>query len=144
MLKGIPPTLPPDLLWVLAAMGHGDRLAIVDANYPAHSRHQRVIHLPGVSLVQAVRDILQLLPVDDFVEQPACRMVPDGEPRHVADVHRDIQQLLDAAESRQVNVQAVERTPFYELASGAFGVVATSDNRAFGCFILTKGVIRAS
>ena len=35
MLKGIDPVLSADLLWVLAAMGHGDDLALVDANHPA-------------------------------------------------------------------------------------------------------------
>lgn len=143
MLKSVPPTLTPDLLWALAAMGHGDRLVVVDANYPAYSHHERVMPLPGVSLVRAVGDILKLLPVDDFIEHPVCRMIPDGESGHVADVHRDIQELLDAAEGRQVKMQAVERTPFYELAAGAFGVVATTDNRPYGCFILTKGVIRS-
>ena len=35
MLKGIDPLLTADLLWVLDAMGHGDDLAVVDANHPA-------------------------------------------------------------------------------------------------------------
>ena len=33
MLIGINPLLHPDILHTLAAMGHGDRLAIVDANF---------------------------------------------------------------------------------------------------------------
>ena len=37
MLKGIHPLLSPDLLHALAAMGHGDTLAIVDGNFPAAS-----------------------------------------------------------------------------------------------------------
>jgi hypothetical protein len=35
MLKGIPSFLNADLLWALAAMGHGDELAIVDRNFSA-------------------------------------------------------------------------------------------------------------
>ena len=34
----IDPLLGPDLLYILRAMGHGDELAIVDANYPADLR----------------------------------------------------------------------------------------------------------
>jgi L-fucose mutarotase len=34
MLKTIPPILGPDLLHAMAAMGHGDDLALVDANFP--------------------------------------------------------------------------------------------------------------
>ena len=37
MLKKISPLLTPELLATLAEMGHGDRLAIVDRNYPSTS-----------------------------------------------------------------------------------------------------------
>jgi L-fucose mutarotase len=105
MLKTIPATLSPDLLWTMAAMGHGDRLVIVDANYPAYSRHRRIIPLIGVPLTTAIADILRLMPVDDFIDMPAFRMVPDGELEHVANVHREVQQLLNAAERRPVGMQ---------------------------------------
>ena len=144
MLKTIPATLTPDLLWTIAAMGHGDTLAIVDANYPAHSHHTKVITLAGVPLVKAIRDLLRFLPVDDFIDAPVVRMVPDGKPDFVADVHADIQAILDEAEGRQVEVRAVERSAFYPEASKVFAVVATTDDRPFGCFIITKGVIRTS
>ena len=35
MLRGIDPLLGPELLHALRAMGHGDEIAVVDANYPA-------------------------------------------------------------------------------------------------------------
>lgn len=143
MLKTIPQTLTPDLLWVLAAMGHGDRLALVNANYPAYSRHQRVIGLPGVSLVDAVSAIVQLMPVDDLLDGPAFRMVPDGGTDDLPDVHRDVQQALDTVEGRAVSMQPLERTRFLEVAGRSFAAIATTDNRPFGCFLLTKGVVRA-
>ena len=34
MLKGIPKILSPELLKVLAEMGHSDRLVISDGNFP--------------------------------------------------------------------------------------------------------------
>ena len=37
MLKTLDPVLSADLLWILAAMGHGDDLALVDANHPAET-----------------------------------------------------------------------------------------------------------
>ncbi len=49
MLRGIHPLLSPDLLHTLAAMGHGDRIAVVDANFPALSHAKRLIVLPGVT-----------------------------------------------------------------------------------------------
>lgn len=144
MLKTIPPVLTPDLLWAIAAMGHGDRLALVNANYPAYSRHQRVVALPGVSLVQAAAAILQLMPVDDIGAPAVVRIVPDGAPEDEEDVHRELQKVLDAAENRAVAMQALERAPFFELAATAFAAVATTDNRPFGCFLITKGVVRGT
>ena len=47
MLKAIPALLTPELLCTLASMGHGDRLAIVDRNYPSASSAPRVHHLAG-------------------------------------------------------------------------------------------------
>ena len=49
--------LSPDLLHALAAMGHGDRLVPVDANYPA-TRGRRLIHLPGIDMPRALLAVL--------------------------------------------------------------------------------------
>ena len=59
MLKNIDPLLTPELLFVLAAMGHGDEIAVVDANFPADSVadstcHGQVVSLPGTSMPQVV------------------------------------------------------------------------------------------
>lgn len=143
MLKNIPKHLSPDVLWALAAMGHGDCLAVVDANYPAYSRHQRVLPTVGVPLVSIITDILKLMPVDDFLEKPVVKMVPDGDLRYAASVHYDVEKIVNDTEERQVNFEPVERTKFYDVAARAFAVVATTDDRPFGCFIFTKGVIRS-
>ena len=67
MLIGLDPLLSPDLLWVLAAMGHGDDLALVDANHPAETIARatasgRLVRLPGVRIERAARAILSVLP----------------------------------------------------------------------------------
>ena len=142
MLKMVPPALTPDLLWLLAAMGHGDRLALVNANYPAYARHARVAALPGVSLVAAAEAILQFMPVDDLDDAPAYRMVPDGKPDEVLAVHRDLQRVLDASERRPVGMKALERAAFFDLAATSFAAVLTTDNRPYGCFVIAKGVVR--
>ena len=49
MLKNIPPILGPDLLGILRAMGHGDEIAIVDANYPADGAGPVLVRLDGIS-----------------------------------------------------------------------------------------------
>ena len=55
MLKGLDPLLSPDLLHVLAQMGHGDQIALVDRNFPAASTARRLVRLDGCDLSAAVR-----------------------------------------------------------------------------------------
>ena len=45
MLKNIPPILSPELLKVLAEMGHGDRICIGDGNFPGASMALSLIHI---------------------------------------------------------------------------------------------------
>ena len=46
MLKGIPKILSPELLKVLAEMGHSDRLVISDGNFPSESMGKNCIVIP--------------------------------------------------------------------------------------------------
>ncbi len=87
MLIGLHPLLTPDLLHALAAMGHGDTIALVDSNYPA-MRGRRVISLPGVPVAQVLEAVLTLLPLDAAVPNPATVMaVPAGHEAVVADIN---------------------------------------------------------
>ena len=74
MLKGIPPILSPELLKILAEMGHGDELTIGDGNYPGHSLSDRVIRLDGHGVPEILDAILQVMPLDQYVEHPVALM----------------------------------------------------------------------
>ncbi len=146
MLKNIDPILSPDLLRVLAAMGHGDDLAVVDANFPADSVARqtvvgKLIRLDGVDVVQAVSAILTVFPLDSFVESPARRMEIVGAPNEIPEVQQEVQREIDDAEGQSLPMASVERFAFYEEAKKAYAVVATTEGRAYGCFLLKKGVI---
>ena len=41
MLKGISPIISPELLKLIAEMGHGDELVLADANFPGASIGKR-------------------------------------------------------------------------------------------------------
>ena len=43
MLKGISPIISPELLKLIAEMGHGDELVLADANFPGASIGKRCI-----------------------------------------------------------------------------------------------------
>ena len=141
MLKSIDPALTADLLWALAAMGHGDTLAVVDANYPAHALHSRVITLAGVDMARAISAIGSLLPVDAFVTPAVFGMVPDAEPTRSIDSHASVARILTAAEERPIEVAPLERTEFYAQAKKAFAVVLTGELSSYACFLVTKGVV---
>ena len=79
MLIGIHTALTPDLLRHLRAMGHGDEITIVDANFPAESCAQRLERLAGVSATEALFAILDIMPLDSFVPDPARTMQVVGD-----------------------------------------------------------------
>jgi len=146
MLKGLDPILSADLLWVLAAMGHGDDLALVDANHPAETIARatasgRLVRLPGLSMGRAARAILSVLPIDDFEPAPVRRMEVVGDAQAVPEVQAQVQRELDAALGRVSPMAGLERFAFYAAAKAAFAVVQVGDPRPYGCFLLRKGVI---
>ena len=51
-------------------MGHGDRLVLCDANFPAHSLNPLVVRLDGIDIPRAAKAILSVFPLDSFVPSP--------------------------------------------------------------------------
>ncbi|HEY1809413.1 MAG TPA: RbsD/FucU domain-containing protein [Acidobacteriaceae bacterium] len=141
MLKKLNVLHTPDLLHVLASMGHGDEIALVDANFPAVSMAQRLVRLDGADLPSAVEACVDLMPLDTFVDQPALRMMQVHAPNEVPEVQQACQKVIDKAEGRHVELAGIPREDFYERAKKAFAVVFTSERRVYGCLILKKGVV---
>ncbi len=146
MLKGVDPLLSADLLWVLAAMGHGDDLAVVDANHPAEkiaraTTSGRLIRLPGIAMDRAVAAILSVLPVDDFEPEPLRRMLVVNNPDEIPEIQSEVQAVIDEALGWPAPLAGIERFAFYEAASNAFAVIQCGDPRPYGCFLIRKGVI---
>ncbi|PTB18682.1 ribose ABC transporter [Trinickia symbiotica] len=148
MLKQLDPLLNPDILYALSAMGHGDELVICDANFPADSVARattlgRLLRMDGADSARAVRAVLSLLPLDTYVEAPAMRMEVVGDPNALPIVQREAQAEVNAAEGRAVPFAPIERHAFYARARKAYCVIVTGEQRGYGCFIFTKGVILA-
>ena len=141
MLKGIDPLLSPELLQVMAAMGHGDEIAIVDANFPAASCARWLLRVDGADAPAVLRAVLSLLPLDSFVPEPAAVMAVVGDPDAEPPPVRDFRAVLARATGKPVAVQVLERSQFYDRARAAFAIVATGERRFYGNILLTKGVI---
>jgi L-fucose mutarotase len=138
MLIGINPLLTADLLHALAAMGHGDTIVLVDANYPA-TRARRTLDLAGADVVQALRAVLSLLPLDTFIPEPAVVMQVVGDPTAVPQVFVEMNKAL--ADHGHKPAATMERHAFYAAAERAYAIVRTGERRFYGNILLTKGVI---
>ncbi len=141
MLRGIDPVLGPELLAALRAMGHGDDIAIVDANFPAAANAERLFRVDGVDAVRVVEAIARLMPLDDFGPCAAWRMGVVGAPEEVPEVCRLFAAVL-ADNGYDGPVEPLHREGFYERARECFAVVATGEARLYGNLILRKGVLR--
>ena len=140
MLKNIPPLLTPDALHALASMGHGDELALVDANFPAATHARRLVRLPGSPAPDLLHAVLGLLPLDDFVAQAALTMQVVGDPSARPPVVAEFDAVLQTHGCQPS--AALERFAFYERAAAAFAIVATGETRVYGNILLKKGIVR--
>jgi L-fucose mutarotase len=143
MLKGIPDIISPDLLKIMHEMGHGDDLVIGDANYPAASNAQRLVRCDGHGTTELLDAILQLFPLDSYVEYPVSLMqVVPGDPT-IPEIQDEIKKVVIKQEGRGEKViEYVERFSFYEKAKKAYAIVATTERKLYGCMIIKKGVIK--
>lgn len=141
MLCNIDPLLGPELLGLLRAMGHGDEIAIVDANYPATSHARRLVRLDGVSATRVLQAVVSVLPLDSYVNCPVHTMQVVSEPDATPQVVEEFRRIIAAGTEDPVTFGALERFTFYERVKEAFAVVATGEQRLYGNILLKKGVI---
>ena len=144
MLKGISPLLSPELLKVLCEMGHGDELVIADGNFPAESigKNAVVIRADGHGVPEMLDAILQLIPLDQYVDQPAALMkVVPGDPV-VPVIWDEYRALLKKHSEDPDKVEMMERFAFYDRAKNAYAVIATGETAIYANVLLKKGVVK--
>jgi L-fucose mutarotase len=147
VLKGIPGILPPELIYALAQMGHGDEIVIADANFPANSVASHtpggIIRCDGNDLPSILEAIMTLFPLD-----PTCApcALMDLMPEHKAagwktPIWETYKTIVNKAEGQEIQFELVERFAFYERAKKAFCVVSTGEKAFYANLILKKGII---
>lgn len=106
--------------------------------------HQRPVwKSEGLGIPQLLEAVLQLLPLDTYVQSPAVVMEPVPSDRKnglLAPVWTSYQSVLSRA-GYEFSLGMVERFAFYERAKKAFAVVATGETALYGNLILKKGVL---
>ena len=137
MLKKINPLLSPVMLSTLREMGHGDKLAIVDGNYPAKADAGSLIRADGLGLIPVLDAVLDILPIDkkaDAIVRAVNALNPDQpDPIH--------EKITETCLKYGQQVTPLEPNLFYERVRSSFAIVATSERALYANVILTKGII---
>ena len=146
MLKGIPKILSPELLKVLCEMGHSDRLVIADGNFPAETmgKDAIVIRMDGHSACDVLKAILEVFPLDTYVDQPVnlMELMPGDVGKIETPIWDEYAKLVSAADPRGENaVGHIERFAFYEEAKKAYAIIATGESALYANVMLQKGVV---
>ena len=142
MLKGIPAIIPPELLKLLAEMGHGDELTIGDGNFPGHTCCKTVVRMDGHGVPEILEAVLKLMPLDPYVEHPVSLMavVPgDNVETPIWDTYREIVKKYD---DREEPFEHIERFAFYDrVKEKSSFVIMSGETALYANVILKKGVI---
>ena len=145
-LKGIPTRINPELLYVLAKLGHGDAIVISDANFPSDSIASNCIVKQPIrvsgSTAEVLHDILKLLPLDQYVEKPVKvmdRVQSDKDKGLVVPAYATLSTA--AGYSSIDKLDYIERFQFYEDAKKCFAVIQTDDSSLYANTIISKGVL---
>lgn len=144
MLKGIDPLLTADVLKVLCEMGHGDEIAVVDANFTAASlgAGKPILQLAGSDLHRACTAVLSVFPLDSDVKQPVAFMkVCHTAEGFVSKVQQKVIDSVCANDGQANQCEPVERFAFYERIKTAYAIIQTSEMQPYANFIFKKGVI---
>jgi L-fucose mutarotase len=142
MLKGISPVISPELIKILMEMGHGDELVIADGNFPAASIAQRLVRADGLGGTLLLDAILQIFPVDRYVEKAVALMaVVPGDPYKPV-IWEEYREVVQKHEPGFKDFEYVERFAFYERARQAYAVLATGEMALYANIILKKGIIK--
>ena len=146
MLKGVPPILSPELLKVLAEMGHSDRIVIGDGNFPGETmgKNAKVIRCDGMNIPELLDAILTMIPLDTYVEHPVLQMelVPNDVGKIETPIWDEYIKIISKYDDRGAKaIKHIERFAFYEETKKCYAVLTTSDRAVYANIILQKGVV---
>lgn len=140
MLKGISPLISPDLLSVLARMGHGDEIILADAHFPGETFNNRVIRADGILIPDLLAAILQLFELDAYVAHPLVMMQAVEGDTLDESVEESYLKKIHLSNPTVAKIERIDRYAFYERSKSAFAVVMTGETAKYGNILLKKGV----
>ena len=139
MLKGIAPCISPDLLKVLAEMGHGDEIVLADAHFPGHTMNEKVLRADGLSVTTLLDGILPLFDLDTYADPLVMMEAVSGDTLDPA-VEEQYMEVVHRHDPGAKPPARIDRFAFYDRAKAAFAVVMPGETRKYGNLLLKKGV----
>lgn len=139
MLKGISPVISPELLKIMAEMGHGDELILADAHFPGHTFCDRVIRADGIPIPRLLEGIVPLFELDSYDHSLIMMAAVDGDSLDPA-VEASYLEAIRTSVPDPDPVLRMDRFDFYARAKNAFACVMTGELAKYGNIILKKGV----
>ena len=139
MLKGIHPVIGPELLKVLAEMGHGDEIILADAHFPGHSFNDQVLRTDGVKITTLLDGILPLFELDSYDDPLIMMQAVEGDSLDPY-VESSYRVEIEKHAPNAPEVIRIGRFEFYDRAEKAAAVVMTGETAKYGNIILKKGV----
>ncbi len=140
MLKGISPLISPELLAVMARMGHGDEIVLADAHFPGESFNNRVLRADGLKIPDLLEAILPLFELDSYVQHPLIMMAATEGDTLDPQVESSYLRAVHITNPDVAPIERIDRFDFYERTQSAFAVVMTGETAKYGNIILKKGV----
>ena len=139
MLKGINPIVSPELLKILAEMGHGDEIVLSDAHFPGHTFCKTVVRADGLRIPDLLEGIIPLFELDSYDDPLIMMGAVEGD-----QLDPSVEECYMAAIQKHApdapGVCRIDRFAFYDRAEKAVACVVTGELAKYGNIILKKGV----
>lgn len=140
MLKGIDPIINPELLKILAEMGHGDEIVLADAHFPGHTFcPKNVLRGDGLKIPDLLAGIIPLFELDSYADPLIMMAAVEGDELDLQ-VEADYMAAIRKAAPAAPDAVRVGRFEFYDRAEKAYACVMTGTTAKYGNIILKKGV----
>lgn len=140
MLKGISPIVSPELLAVLARMGHGEEIILADAHFPGETFNTRVLRADGLGIPELLAAILPLFELDAYVPHPLVMMAAVPGDTLDPKVEESYLKSINITNPDAPAIERIDRFAFYERTKSAFAVLMTGETAKYGNILLKKGV----
>ena len=140
MLKGINKIISPDLLRILAKMGHGDEIVLSDGNFPGESIGRIVLRSDGTGVPELLSAILELFPLDEYDNNVYLMDKTEKDRDLKIEIWDEYRKIVKDHTDREPVF--LERFEFYERAKKAYAVGVTGESAIYANVILKKGVVK--